>query len=668
MQNITIGDDVTCIGNYAFEYCSSLQSITIPDSITSIGYCAFYYCRGLQSITISESVTNIGNYCFSNCSSLKYNAYNNDQYLGNENNPYCILMNAFNRSVFDIHPDTKIIASEAYYDCDQLSKVIIPDGVTTVGSFAFYNCDDLHSVTIPDSVTSIGEYAFSNCYYLHNLIIGNGVTSINEYAFYECNSLSHVAYNGTQSQWRNIIIGAFNTSLINAGYFHYETVLRPVVNCINTGLFCPICADFVSREREEDGTHSYESVVTDPDCTNEGYTTYTCSVCSDSYAAEHTEALGHSVQDGVCIVCKTVLISVATQPADQTVKADTTAKFTVKATGKGLTYQWQYRTSSKGSWKNVSAAIGKTASYSLTAQTRHSGYQYRCVVTDREGNKVYSNAVNLYVLGINSQPTTQKVKAGDTAKFTVSATGANKTYQWQYRKSSSGSWKNASATGNKTATLSVPASVSRHGYQYRCRITDSAGNKVYTKTVTLNVLGIKTQPVSKTVVDGGTAKFTVAATGKGLTYQWQYRTSSSGSWKNTSAIGNKTNTLSVAATVAKHGYQYRCKVTDSAGNTVYTSVVNLYVLGIKTQPASRTVKAGATAKFTVAATGRGLTFQWQYRTSSSGSWKNVSVASGKTANYSLTAAARHNGYQYRCKITDSAGNVIYTKTVKLTVK
>ena len=91
-------------------------------------------------------------------------------------------------------------------------------------------------------------------------------------------------------------------------------------------------------------------------------------------------------------------------------------------------------------------------------------------------------------------------------------------------------------------------------------------------------------------------------------------------------------------------------------------------MGIKTQPVNKAVKAGATAKFTVTATGKGLTYQWQYRTSSSGSWKNVSAASGKTANYSLTAAARHNGYQYRCKITDSAGNVIYTSIVKLTVK
>ena len=89
---------------------------------------------------------------------------------------------------------------------------------------------------------------------------------------------------------------------------------------------------------------------------------------------------------------------------------------------------------------------------------------------------------------------------------------------------------------------------------------------------------------------------------------------------------------------------------------------------ITLQPQSPNYPEYSVAIYTVKATGTELKDQWQYRTSSSGSWKNVSAASGKTANYSLTTAARHNGYQYRCKITDSAGNVIYTSIVKLTVK
>ncbi len=434
-----------------------------------------------------------------------------------------------------------------------------------------------------------------------------------------------------------------------------------------TTYVCTACSySYVSDYTKAFG-HTYETVLTAPTCTDGGCTTYTCAICADSYIANKTEALGHRVSGGVCTACKKVLIKITTQPVSKAVKDGATAKFTVKATGNGLKYQWQYRTSSSGGWKNASATGNKTKTLSVAATAAKHGYQYRCKVTDTAGNTVYTSVVTLNVLGIKTQPVDKTVKDGVTAKFTVAAVGDGLTYQWQYRTSSSGSWKNASATGNKTKTLSVAATVAKHGYQYRCKITDTAGNTVYTSVVNLYVLGIKTQPVNKTVKAGATAKFTVAAVGDGLTYQWQYRTSSSGSWKNASATGNKTKTLSVAATVAKHGYQYRCKVTDSAGNVVYTDVVDLYVLGIKAQPVDKAVKAGATAKLTVSAVGDGLTYQWQYRTSSSGSWKNASATGNKTKTLSVAATVAKHGYQYRCKITDSAGNVVYTKVVNLYV-
>ena len=87
---------------------------------------------------------------------------------------------------------------------------------------------------------------------------------------------------------------------------------------------------------------------------------------------------------------------------------------------------------------------------------------------------------------------------------------------------------------------------------------------------------------------------------------------------------------------------------------------------IRTQPKAVTVNEGKTASFTVAAKGNGLRYQWYYRTSSDGSQKAVISSGGKKATYSLTAAARHNGYQYRCKVTNAAGYA-YTKWVTLTV-
>ena len=59
----------------------------------------------------------------------------------------------------------------------KIKKVVIENGVTSIGRYAFFGCKYISSVTIPESVTSIGDYAFENCK-IHTLIIGTNVTYI----------------------------------------------------------------------------------------------------------------------------------------------------------------------------------------------------------------------------------------------------------------------------------------------------------------------------------------------------------------------------------------------------------------------------------------------------------------------------------------------------------
>ena len=73
-----------------------------------------------------------------------------------------------------------------------IKRIIIGDGVTTIGEFAFTNCSTLTSVTIPNSVTEIGEFAFNNCSALTSVTIPNSVTTIGDYAFSGCSSLTSV--------------------------------------------------------------------------------------------------------------------------------------------------------------------------------------------------------------------------------------------------------------------------------------------------------------------------------------------------------------------------------------------------------------------------------------------------------------------------------------------
>ena len=73
--------------------------------------------------------------------------------------------------------------NRAPWSGDYIKRIIIGDGITTIGSYAFYNCSTLTSVTIPNSVTEIGGSAFAGCSALTSVTIPNSVTTIGWTAF-----------------------------------------------------------------------------------------------------------------------------------------------------------------------------------------------------------------------------------------------------------------------------------------------------------------------------------------------------------------------------------------------------------------------------------------------------------------------------------------------------
>ena len=93
-------------------------------------------------------------------------------------------------------PDSvTIIEYEAFTGCIGLTNVTIGDNVTSIEYGVFYGCHSLTNITIPDSVTSIGYRAFVGCRSLTSITIPNNVTSIGENTFYGCNGLTRVTFN-----------------------------------------------------------------------------------------------------------------------------------------------------------------------------------------------------------------------------------------------------------------------------------------------------------------------------------------------------------------------------------------------------------------------------------------------------------------------------------------
>ena len=332
--------------------------------------------------------------------------------------------------------------------------------------------------------------------------------------------------------------------------------------------------------------------------------------------------------------------SITTQPANQTVNVGQTATFSVVASGTApLSYQWQ---------KNGSPIGGATSAIYTTAATvaTDNGATFRVVVSNSAGNATSNNAT-LTVQSppsITTQPANQTVNVGQSASFSVVASGtAPLSYQWQ---------KNGSPIGGATSSsYTTPATTSAdNGASFQVVVSNAAGNtpsNSATLTVQSSAPSITTQPANQTVNVGQTATFSVVASGTApLSYQWQ---------KNGSAITGATSAsyTTPATTAADNASTFRVVVSNAAGNTP-SSTATLTVQSppsITTQPAGVTVTAGQTANFSVAAAGTSpLSYQWQ---------KNGANISGATSSSYTTPATKtsDNGASFVVSVTNPAGSI-----------
>ncbi len=175
LTSITMGNNVTDIGDYAFGECNNLKNVTMSDNLKNIGEYSFSFCRNLTNLNMPGSVTNIG-----------YNAFYG-----------CGLT-----SVVIPESMTKIGCS-AFSGCG-LINVTIPDSVTNVGENAFSYCNNLISATIGNGMTNLTDYIFSNCSNLTSITIGNSVSDISDYAFSYCSSLTNIDVSNDNDNYSSI--------------------------------------------------------------------------------------------------------------------------------------------------------------------------------------------------------------------------------------------------------------------------------------------------------------------------------------------------------------------------------------------------------------------------------------------------------------------------------
>ena len=266
---------------------------------------------------------------------------------------------------------------------------------------------------------------------------------------------------------------------------------------------------------------------------------------------------------------------------------------------------------------------------------------------------------------ISAQPTDTAAAAGTAATLSISASGADISYQWQLSTDAGGTWSNLAAA--TTASYTSPTlSTADSGKRYRVVVT-AAGVSINSSAVTLTVTAavvapsITMAPAAQSPTAPAAAAFSVTATGTALAYQWQRSTDAGTTWQ--SIAGATSATYDTGATsTTMNNERYRVVVSNSTGSVTSAAATLSVVVApaapaITTQPSDQSAVVGASVAFSVVATGTPApTLQWQRSTDLGVSWTNISAATASIYNTGAVVLSQ-DSERYRVVVSNSAGTV-----------
>ena len=207
LSKITLNEGVKTIEANAFGLCESLEELKLPSTVETIGLTAFQGCVELTKIDIPSNTTSIESSAFSRCLKLasinvdsannSYTNYNNDGVLYTKDMTTIVRYpQAKSGTEYTISNSTTKIDYQAFKQCNNLTKVEMPDMLTFIDASAFENCSNLQQITIPEGITELSYFIFSKCSSLKEVNLPDTLKEISRSTFDECTSLKEIIIPG----------------------------------------------------------------------------------------------------------------------------------------------------------------------------------------------------------------------------------------------------------------------------------------------------------------------------------------------------------------------------------------------------------------------------------------------------------------------------------------
>ena len=248
-KRVVLPPSTVYIGHGALRDCSALTSVSLPDSMSNRLFLdMFEGCTNLKSVDIPDGITDIYEGDLASCPNWTDIYYDNwgrvwNRVVSNVRDSIPDRMNVhFKDNIYDsgscgenvtwtLTADGTLTISgtgamtdytydsrSPWYSCrTYIKRVVMQQGVTSIGDLAFWDCSGLTSVTIPDGVTSIGGDAFRGCAALTSVTIPGSVTNVGQSAFWACSSLTDIYYGGYGTDWQKL-----NVSIPTSATVHFK--------------------------------------------------------------------------------------------------------------------------------------------------------------------------------------------------------------------------------------------------------------------------------------------------------------------------------------------------------------------------------------------------------------------------------------------------------------
>ena len=178
---------------------SGLKSVVVPEGVVTIEDSAFMYCD-LEKISLPDSLSYIGARAIENYGKLALNQYQGGFYLGNETNKYVAFYcgTEFGKGTLTMHKDTKVILSSGF-NYASYSEIVLNEGLRYIASYGMCDAYDITKIVIPEGVTGIGYAAFEGCKNLEEIHIPVSLTTVDDQGFLPYQTLK-IYYGGSEKR------------------------------------------------------------------------------------------------------------------------------------------------------------------------------------------------------------------------------------------------------------------------------------------------------------------------------------------------------------------------------------------------------------------------------------------------------------------------------------